>query len=106
MTDPLQIVIDIVVREINPDSIIPFCSRATCTAHGESDYDLCALKSGVTHRRKLAMRIYRQLYGIGVAVEVLVGSPERFKELKSNPFLVYHEIAAHGRVLCERPVSS
>ena len=51
----------------------------------ESGYDICVIKSGVQHRRKLAQNIYRMLYGVGIPVDVIVETPERFDELKDNP---------------------
>jgi len=51
------------------------------------------------------MQIYRNLYGVGVAVDVIVETPDTFDELKDNPFLIYHDIALHGKVIYEKPVA-
>jgi predicted nucleotidyltransferase len=93
-----------IVKEIQPDKIILFGSHARGDYKEESDYDICVIKSGVEHKRKLAQSIYRMLYGIGVSVDIVVETPERFNELKDDPFLIYKEIAKDGKVIYEKPV--
>jgi predicted nucleotidyltransferase len=85
MSDPLDKIIDIIVNEVKPDKIFLFGSRARGDYAGESDYDLCIIKKGVEHRRKLAQRIYRLLYGSGVPVDIIVETPENFDRLKDYP---------------------
>ena len=104
MVKPLEKVVERIVQGIQPDKIILFGSHAREGYEGKSDYDLCVIKEGVEHRRKLAQRIYKLLYGVGVPVDVIVETPERFDELKDDPFLVYNEIAKDGKVLYERSV--
>ena len=104
MSNPLENIVERIVRGIQPDKIILFGSQAREDYGGESDYDICVIKEGVEHRRKLAQEIYRLLYGVGVAVDVIVETPESFDELKGDPFLIYKEIAKDGRVLYEKSV--
>ncbi len=101
MKGSLEQVIEIIVHGVNPDKIILFGSRARGENHEESDYDLCVLKTDVGHRRKLAKQIYRSLYGSGLAVDVIVETPQRFEELKEDPFLIYKEIG-RGKVIYEK----
>ena len=103
MITTLRHLVDILIREVEPDRIILFGSRARSDNEEQSDYDICILKTGVVHRRKLAKQIYRLLYDIDVPVDVIVETPERFNQLKDNRFLVYKEIARHGQVIYERP---
>jgi predicted nucleotidyltransferase len=104
MDNPLEKVVERIVQGVQPDKIILFGSHARGDYRGKSDYDICVIKAGVQHRRKLAQQIYRLLYGVGVAVDVIVETPESFEELKNNPFLVYSEVAKDGKVLYERSV--
>jgi predicted nucleotidyltransferase len=105
MTAALRHIVDILAREIEPDRIILFGSRARGDDKEQSDYDICVLKTGVMHRRNLAKRIYRLLYDVDTPVDVIVETPQRFDELKANRFLIYKEIAKHGRIIYERQSS-
>ena len=102
MSNPLEKVVERIVDGIQPDRIILFGSQAREDYSGDSDYDICVIKEGIVHRRKLAQQIYRMLYGIGIAVDVIVETPESFDELKDDPFLIYREIARDGKVLYEK----
>jgi predicted nucleotidyltransferase len=105
MNSPLEKAIDIIIKSVNPDKIILFGSRARGDFKKESDYDICIIKKDVEHRRKLAQQIYRLLYGVGVPLDIIVETPERFEELRDNPFMIYKEIAKYGRVVYEKSVS-
>ncbi|MFB3042127.1 MAG: nucleotidyltransferase domain-containing protein [Candidatus Poribacteria bacterium] len=102
MSNPLERAIEIIVKVADPDQIILFGSRARGDAKQDSDYDICVIKSGISQRRKLTQQIYRSLFGVGVPIEVIVETPERFDTLKDNPFLIYREIARYGRVIYEK----
>ena len=104
MSNPLEKVVEIIVQEVQPEKIILFGSQAREDYKGESDYDICVIKEGVEHRRKLAQQIYRLLYGAGVPVDIIVETPEIFDELKDDFSLVYREIARDGKVLYEKSV--
>ncbi|MBU2462376.1 nucleotidyltransferase domain-containing protein [bacterium] len=103
MSSPLEKAIEIIIRVADPDRIILFGSRSRGDYKKESDYDLCIIKKGVEHRRRLAQQIYRYLYGIGASVDVIVETPERFEELKDNLFMVYKKIAMDGKVIYDKP---
>jgi len=104
-TGALKKIVEIIARSADPDRIILFGSRAKGTQDPKkSDYDICVIKSGVTHRRELAMKLYRDLYGVGVPVDVIVETPETFDKARDNPFVIYHDIATQGRIIYERPV--
>ena len=96
-------IIKIIIDVIDPDSIILFGSRARGNAHDDSDYDICVLKSGIQERRKIAKLLYRALYVVDVPVELLVETPELFNSYKTNPHLIYRDIAKFGKILYEKP---
>ena len=89
------------VKEVAPDKIILFGSRAKKKQNKESDYDIFVLKNDVTHKRKLAQRIYLNL-DVDVPVDIIVETPQRYNQLKDNPFLIYSNIAKYGRVIYEK----
>jgi len=93
----LSQIVRIIVDVVDPDSIILFGSRATEEAREDSDYDICVLKSGVKERRKLSMQLYQQLWGVGAPVDILVETSDSFNKNKTNPHLIYREIARTGR---------
>ena len=61
MLPTLRHLVNILVREVEPDRIILFGSRARGENEEQSDYDICILKTGVMKRRNLAKQIYRLL---------------------------------------------
>lgn len=102
MSSPIDLIVTIIVRTMNPEKIILFGSRVTTNARIDSDYDICVLKSGISHRRKCAMKLYESLTRVGVPVDIIVETPETFETLKKNPYLVYSEIERTGKVIYER----
>lgn len=101
MQNILTEIIQKVVEEAVPEKIILFGSRAKGEQTKDSDYDICVLKKGVFHKRKLAQRIYLAL-DVSASVDIIVETPEKFNELKTNPFLIYSDIAKFGNVVYEK----
>ncbi|MBF0338901.1 MAG: nucleotidyltransferase domain-containing protein [Nitrospirae bacterium] len=102
MDEPLEKAIQIIIQVADPDKIILFGSRSRGDFKNESDYDIFILRKEVTNRRELTQAIYKSLYGIGAGVDLIVESPERFNELKDNPYMIYKEIAKSGKIVYER----
>ena len=65
-----------IVEVAQPDRIILFGSSARGQVGPDSDLDLLVIKSGVTHRRRLAQQIHLNLFGLGVPVDIIVVTPE------------------------------
>ena len=103
MDKPLEKAIDIIVKVADPDKIILFGSHARGDSKKDSDYDLCVLKRNVEHRRKLAQQIYVSLCDVSTPIDVIVQTPDKFDELKDDPYLVYKQIAKDGVVVYEKP---
>ena len=101
MQNILTEIIQKIVEEAVPEKIILFGSRAKGEQTKDSDYDICVLKKGVFHKRKLAQRIYLAL-DVSASVDIIVETPEIFNELKNNPFLIYSDIAKFGNVVYEK----
>ncbi len=107
--DPvLRRIVEVIVREIDPDKIILFGSRARGDCTEGSDYDILVLKKGVRpeDRRRvegkllvefLKARIYRD-----AVVDVIVQSPDKIEELKDVPYLVYYDAHREGVVIYEK----
>jgi predicted nucleotidyltransferase len=104
MDKPLEKATDIIVKVADPDKIILFGSHARGDSKKDSDYDLCVLKRNVEHRRKLAQQIYVSLCDVSTPIDVIVQTPDKFDELKDDPYLVYKQIAKDGVVVYGKPV--
>ncbi len=90
-----------ITQNIDPDKIILFGSKIG-NPDKDSDYDLCILKSNITHKRKLAHYIYKLLYNTKIAVDLIIDTPEHFNELKNEPSFIYSEIDRTGKIIYEK----
>ena len=99
-----QVVLDEIVRRIvevaQPERIILFGSAAREEMSRDSDIDLLVVKDGV-HRRRLATRIYRRLYGVGAAVDVIVVTPDDLRRYRNSHSLVIKPALHEGTVVYE-----
>jgi predicted nucleotidyltransferase len=96
--DSLELVIQRIVEIAQPEKIILFGSAARNEMTQDSDLDLLVVKSGV-HRRRLAQEIYRGLFGVGRAVDVVVVTPEDIERYDNNPVLIIEPALREGRVV-------
>ena len=101
-----QSVLDEIVRRIvdvaQPERIILFGSAARGEMGRDSDVDLLVVKDGA-HRRRLAARIYDRLYGVGVAVDVVVVTPADVERYRDSHALVIKPALREGTVVYEAP---
>ena len=102
MTDSLKKAIEIIVQVANPDKIILFGSHARGDNKPESDYDLLVLKRGLTKQRALTQEIYLSFKDVGASVDVIVADLEKYDQLKTDPYMIYHEAAKNGRMVYEQ----
>jgi predicted nucleotidyltransferase len=96
--EALDEIIRRVVEIAHPEKIILFGSAARAEMTPESDIDLLVVKPGA-HRRQLAQAIYRGLLGVGVAVDVIVITPEDIERYRKNPALVIEPALEEGAVI-------
>lgn len=98
-------ILDEIVRRIvataDPDEIILFGSAARGEMGTHSDLDLLVVEAGV-HRRRLAQRIYRNLIGVGQAVDIVVATPEDLERYGDSIGLIYKSALAEGKIIYER----
>jgi predicted nucleotidyltransferase len=98
LTNTLDEIIRRVVQIAQPEKIILFGSAARAEMTPDSDIDLLVIKSGA-HRRRMAQAIYRGLLGVGVAVDVIVVTPEDVERYRENPALVIAPALRDGKVI-------
>ena len=100
----LQEVVRRIVDVADPEKIILFGSAARGSITQESDLDVMVVKADV-NRRHLAQRIYRNLIGVGRAVDVIVVTPEDIERYGNCPALVIEPALREGKVIYDdKPV--
>jgi predicted nucleotidyltransferase len=101
---PSPAVVEEVVRRVvevaSPEKIILFGSAARGEAGRESDVDLLVVKAGADPL-DVARRIYRHLFGVGAAVDVVVVTPEDVDRYRDSPALVIKQALTEGKVVYE-----
>lgn len=96
--ETLQQIIERIVEVAQPEKIILFGSAAREEMGPNSDVDLLVIKAGA-HRLDLAGQIYRNLHGVGEAVDVVVVTPDDIARYGDNPALVIAPALKEGRVV-------
>jgi predicted nucleotidyltransferase len=104
----LSKVVHVIVDKVLPQKIFLFGSRAMNHANEKSDYDIFVLVKSCKHPRKTEKDIYYLLAreGIGIPVDLLVDTEERFERLKGNRYLIYHEVEKYGKTLYDKETAS
>lgn len=96
-----------IVREVAPEAIILFGSRARGDARVDSDVDLLVVEtepfSPQRSRRKEAARLYMALRKLEVAKDILLYSRAEFDHWKHSLNHVVGRAHREGRVLHGRP---
>ncbi|WP_419165396.1 nucleotidyltransferase domain-containing protein [Candidatus Palauibacter sp.] len=97
-----QAVLDEVVRRVvevaSPEKIILFGSAARGQMDPDSDLDLLIIAE-TENPRHLMGDIYRRLYGVGIAVDALVATPEHVERHRDTNGLVFKSALDEGRVV-------
>ena len=94
----LQQIIERIVAVAQPEKIILFGSAVREEMGPNSDVDLLVIKAGA-HRLDLAGQIYRNLHGVGEAVDVVVVTPEDVERYRESPALVIAPALKEGKVV-------
>lgn len=96
--DKLEMIIRRIVEVAKPEKIILFGSAARGSMGPNSDVDLLVIKAGV-NRLDLMGEIYRNLHGVGEAVDVIVATPEDVERYRDSHSLVFAPALKEGRVV-------
>lgn len=98
-----QSILDEIVRRVvavaHPDRIILFGSAARGQMGPDSDLDLLVVKSGVPHRRRLAQAIHRNLFGVGMPVDIIVVTPEDIQAFQDKVGTIIGPALKEGKLL-------
>ncbi len=103
----LSKMVQTIVREVSPEAIILFGSRARGDARPDSDVDLLVVESEPfspqRSRRKEAARLYMALRGLALSKDILLYSRDEFDHWKNSLNHVVGRAHREGRVLHGRP---
>ncbi|MEA1052832.1 nucleotidyltransferase domain-containing protein [Lamprobacter modestohalophilus] len=99
----LRRMVDIIVREADPEAIILFGSRARGDARPDSDIDLLVIEREPfgpgRSRIKEAARLYRALGDVPASKDLLVYSRDEVADRRSTPSHVVGRACREGRLL-------
>lgn len=99
----LHQMVETIVREVAPETIILFGSRARGDARPDSDVDLLVVESEpFSHqrsRRKEAARLYMALRGVDISKDILLYSRDEFERWKTSLNHVVGRAHREGKVL-------
>ena len=101
-----QETLDDIIRRVaevaEPERIILFGSAARGEMNRHSDVDLLVVKDG-SDLRRLTARIYRRLYGVGAAVDIVMVTPQDIERYRDSHALVIKPALREGTVMYESP---
>ncbi len=104
LNDPvLREIIARLVSGIDPEKLILFGSRAAGRARADSDYDILIVKSEPNPALRRTGPLYRKLWGIPRAVDLLWFTPEEIEDWSSVRQHVATQAVRNGLVVYEKP---
>jgi predicted nucleotidyltransferase len=86
-----------VVETVHPLRIILFGWAARGELRPDSDIDVLVVVPDGVHRRRTAQAIYRHVRGLGIPVDVVVGTPSDLAEHADDVGLIYGSVLREGR---------
>jgi predicted nucleotidyltransferase len=100
----LSRVVKIITHHITPQKILLFGSRAVNAADSKSDYDIFVIVEKGENTREIEKQLYYLMAkeGIGIAVDLLVETREKFERLKNDQYLIYNQVYKYGRTIYEQ----
>jgi predicted nucleotidyltransferase len=89
------------VDAFHPDRIIIFGSQARGTADARSDVDILVICRFGGKRRQLMVEMDRALWGLNLARDIIVLTPEEFERDRHIPGTIARPAWREGKVLYE-----
>ncbi len=91
-----------IAEQFHPQRIILFGSYARGTADAKSDVDLLVISPLRKRRRTLILEINRSLWGLGLARDIVILTPEEFEIEKEIPGTIARYAFKEGKLLYEQ----
>lgn len=97
LNDALEDLLRRVVSTVHPRRVILFGSAARGQATSISDIDLLVILSDGTDSTEAELAIYRNLWGLRFAADVIAVTESQIERHRDNPSLVIHSALREGR---------
>ena len=94
----LEDIIRCVVEVVEPERVILFGSAARGEMNRHSDVDLLVVKDA-PDLRQLTAEVYRRLYGVGAAVDIVMVTPQDVERYKDSHALIIKPALREGTVM-------
>lgn len=99
--DQINNVVDIIVKNVNPEKIILFGSYAYGEPHKDSDLDMLIIKDTDDVRNKRVREIRKYLRGAKIPIDIVVYTNAEVEEWKDTQSAFITQVMQKGRVLYE-----
>ncbi len=90
-----------IVASVKPRRVVLFGSAARGNMRTSSDFDMLVVMRGRVHRRHTAQKIYRNLHGSGIAVDIVVATESDMKKYGTRSGTILKTALQEGRVVYE-----
>lgn len=97
--DQINNVVDIIVKNVNPEKIILFGSYAYGEPHKDSDLDMLIIKDTDEAKNKRAREIRKHSRGIKIPLDIVVYTSAEVEKWKDTPSAFITKVMQEGRVL-------
>jgi predicted nucleotidyltransferase len=90
-----------IVLSVKPQRVVLFGSAARGRMNKNSDIDMLVVMREPVHRRQTAQKIYRNLHGTGIAVDIIVATEKDLEKYGQRAGTILKSALQEGRVLYE-----
>ena len=90
-----------IVASVRPQRVLLFGSAARRRMNKNSDFDMLVVMREPVHRRQTAQKIYRNLHGTGIAVDIVVATERDLEKYGQSAGTILKSALQEGRVLYE-----
>ena len=91
-----------ILETVQPQRVLLFGSSARGADTKDSDLDILVIVQGPVHRRRLAQKIYGNLHGVGVPVDIVVATEEDVAQYGDKLGSILRPALTEGRVIYAR----
>ena len=90
-----------IVASVKPQRVLLFGSGARGRMNKYSDLDMLVVMREPVHRRHTVQKIYRNLHGTGIAVDIVVATEKDIEKYGKRAGTILKSALQEGRVLYE-----